>query len=110
MTEGFDLDEIERLLDEGLCDPENLCEEGFAITADIIDQVPAMIARLRYLETENALMADNGCHLEAVISELRAENARLRELTVRGYVLCDGDDEDAVAFRNEARAALGGPQ
>lgn len=31
-----------------------------------------------------------------------------RDLLVRAYVLCDGDDGDAVAFRNETRAALKG--
>lgn len=41
------------------------------------------------------------------IEALEAENERLRDLLVRGYVVCDGDDEDAVAFRNDVRAALG---
>ena len=44
------------------------------------------------------------------IEALTAENERLRELLVRGYVVCDGNDDDAVAFRTEARAALGDTQ
>ena len=42
------------------------------------------------------------------IEALEAKVDGLRDLLVRGYVVCDGDDEDAVAFRNDARAALAG--
>ena len=44
------------------------------------------------------------------IEALTAENERLRELLVRGHVVCDGDDDDAVAFRTDVRAALGDKQ
>lgn len=44
------------------------------------------------------------------IETLEAEVEGLRDLLVRGYVVCDGDDEDAVAFRNDVRAALGEKQ
>lgn len=44
------------------------------------------------------------------IEALEAKVEGLRDLLVRGYVVCDGDDEDAVAFRNDVRAALGEKQ
>lgn len=113
---GFDLDEIEQLLAAATPDPaprslRELDERGYARRAfgnAMIEAAPAMIARLRYLETENALMADNGCHLEAVISELRAENARLKEDVRRQTSLAQ--DHFRNATRLAARAALGEPQ
>lgn len=96
---GFDIDEIERLLDEGLCDPENLCEEGFAITAGIIDQVPAMIAEIR---------------------KLRWRTARLREMTATNKQAWDNALELGIIperysntvriMSDGCRAALGEPQ
>lgn len=48
------------------------------------------------------------CHQAADhLTALSAEVERLKALLVRGYVVCDGDDDDAASFRNDARQALG---
>jgi hypothetical protein len=53
-----------------------------------------------------ATMEDAADRIEALVAKIE----RLRDLLVRGYVVCDGDDEDAVAFLNDVRAALGEKQ
>lgn len=55
----------------------------------------------RWREAERNRLVDR-------IEALEAKVDGLRDLLVRGYVVCDGDDEDAVAFRNDAHAALKG--
>lgn len=83
------------------------------------DEAKALVANLRdedsYYRIQEKHWCIDGEELErqrlaaADLIETQArEIERLRDLLVRGYVVCDGDDEDAVAFRNDARAALAG--
>lgn len=74
------------------------------------DEAKALVERLRDGKRRHlsAHILIDSIEASDLIETQAREIDRLRDLLVRGYVVCDGDDEDAVAFRNDAHAALAG--
>ena len=75
MTTTFDIDELERALARSMTAPEDLEDQGFWTAARVIAAFPAMIAEIR---------------------ELRAENARLREVLSFDCTALPGMEDAAI--------------